>query len=71
MSEGRPQRGDEDHASAVERLDDARDQQDLMRESAEEARGTEGEDAADDRLREAGNRVAAREAWLTWVERGF
>ena len=71
MAEERPKRGEETRASARERLDDARDQQDLMRDSADEARGTEGEDAADDRLREAGNRVAAREAWLTWLERGF
>jgi len=67
----RPKRGDETHASAVERLDDARDHEDLMRDAAQDARGTSGEDAADDRVREAGNRVAASEAWLTWLERGF
>ena len=26
---------------------------------------------ADDRLHEADNRVAAGEAWLTWLERGY
>jgi hypothetical protein len=71
MDSGRPQRGDEAHANAVERLDDARDHEDLMRGAADAARGTSSEDAADERLREAGNRVAAREAWLTWLERGF
>ena len=71
MDLGRPKRGDETHASAVERLDDARDHEDEMRGAARDARGTSDEDAADERLRDAGNRVAAREAWLTWLERGF
>jgi hypothetical protein len=71
MDLGRPERGGETHTSAVERLEDARDQQDLMRDRAEGARGTSGEDASNERLSEADKRVAAREAWLTWLERGF
>lgn len=71
MDLGRPQRGGETHASAVERLEDARDQQDRMRDRAQGARGTSGEGAANNQLREADNRVAAGEAWLTWLERGF
>ena len=71
MSLGRPNRGDETHASAVERLDAAREKQTEMRDAAEDARGTSGQDDAEQDLQEAGNRVAAREAWLTWLERGF
>ena len=65
MDAARPRREGEAHASALDRLDDAREHEDLMRDAARGARGTSGEDAADARLAEAGNRVAAPEAWLT------
>ena len=71
MDLARPRRDGESHATALDRLDDARDHEDLMRHAAHHARGTSSQDAADARLTEAGNRVAAREAWLTWIERGF
>jgi hypothetical protein len=71
MTEGRPQRGDAAHARAVEGLDAARDQQSRMRDAADDARGSSSEEAADDKLQEAENNFAAREAWLTWLERGF
>jgi hypothetical protein len=71
MTLGRPERGDETHARAVERLENAIDQQAELRDAAADARGTSDEDDADDKLQEAGARVAARDAWLTWVERGF
>ena len=71
MSLGRPARGGDAHASAVERLEAALDEQSRLRQAAEDARGTPGEDAAAGDLHHAGDRVAARESWLTWLERGF
>jgi hypothetical protein len=71
MSLGRPPRGSEAHASAVTRLDAATEEQARLRDAAEDARGTDSEGPAADRAREAGDTVAAREAWLVWLERGF
>ena len=71
MSLGRPERGGEVHESAVERLRDAQDDQSRLRREAYMARGTSGEDAANTELSDAAERLAAREAWLTWIERGF
>jgi hypothetical protein len=71
MDLGRPPRGGEVHASAVERLESARSEQSRLRDAADDARGTPAEDAADDQLHAAEERSAAREAWLVWLERGF
>jgi hypothetical protein len=71
MSFDRPSRGGAEHADAVERLGDAQDEQGRLRDAADDARGTPGEEVADARLSEAGERFAAREAWLVWLERGF
>jgi len=71
MSLERPAPGGQAHESAVKRLDAARDARSRLRHAADDARGTPGEDAAADDLREAGDRVAASESWLTWLERGF
>jgi hypothetical protein len=71
MTLERPQPGDGVHTRAVERLQSARDQQSRLRYLADAARGTPAEHTADDQFREADNRVAAGEAWLTWLERGF
>jgi len=71
MSLGRPERGDDVHEDAVERLRDAQDDQSRLRREAYMARGTVRQDATNDELSDAGDRLAAREAWLTWVERGF
>jgi hypothetical protein len=71
MTLGRPPRGGDAHTSAVERLEAARDQQSRLRQAADDARGTSGEETADDELKEAGDRAEARETWLAWVERGF
>jgi len=64
-------RGSEAHTNAVERLDAARDEQARLQHAADDARGTPSEDTADDDAHAAADHVAAREAWLTWVERGF
>src|SRR3954447_13428339 len=71
MTHGRPPRGGDEHARAVDRLDTARDEQSRLQDRADAARGTPAEDAADDDVRASRERVAAGEAWLTWVERGF
>ena len=71
MNLARPQRHGEVHESAVERLRAAQDDQSRLRREAYMARGTAGEDAAKAELSEAHDRLAAREAWLTWIERGF
>jgi len=67
----RPPRSREVHDSAVERLEAAEREQSRLRTAADDARGTVGEGVALARLGEAADRVAAREAWLVWVERGI
>jgi hypothetical protein len=67
----RSRRGDAAHASAVERLGAARERQDELTTRAVAAVGTSGEEQTADALGAARDRVAAREAWLVWVERGM
>ena len=71
MNPQRAPRGSEVHANAVTRLEAACDEQHRLRDAAEAARGTPGEAEADDELRHARQTMAAREAWLVWLERGF
>jgi len=71
MSLGRPERGGEAHADAVRDLEVANDKQAKRRQEADDARGTPEEDAAEAELDHAEGRRATREAWLTWLERGF
>ena len=66
-----PRNGGEAHTDAVERLDAARDDQHRMREADDAARGTDRELAADVELSAANERVAASEAWLHYIERGY
>jgi|KBSSwiStaDraftv2_1062776.scaffolds.fasta_scaffold2264392_1 hypothetical protein len=66
----RSRRGDAAHASAVERLGEARERRDELKTSAAAAVGTAAEEQTADDLGAARDRVAAREAWLVWVERG-
>ena len=53
---------------AVQRLDAALGEQDRLRERFHAAIGTSTEFGAYVRLRNAGNQVAAREAWVNWVD---
>ena len=57
------------HVSAVHRLDEARDEQHRLTESRRAAEGTAAEAEASRRLDAGRAHVAAREAWLEWVER--
>ena len=54
---------------AVRRLDEARDEQHRLTESRRAAEGTAAEAEASRRLDAGRAHVAAREAWLEWVER--
>ncbi len=63
--------GTDAHASAVERRDAARSQQRCQREVLAAARGTEAERPAASDLAAANQELAAREAWVSWVERGY
>ena len=55
------------HHSAVQRLDDALLEQDRLGMSFNSAVGTSSEFGAYVRLQRAGEQVAARQAWLSWV----
>ena len=58
----------EEHDSAVQRLDAKLVEQDRLGERYNAAIGTSTELGAYVRLRAAGDQVAAREAWLNWVD---
>jgi hypothetical protein len=57
-----------EHDSAVQRLDLEQVKYDRLRESYEGAIGTVAESGCHGRLGAAGDRVAAREAWLRWID---
>ena len=58
------------HTEAVERLDAAREERDLRAQQHEAARGSNQDLSSFTELKRAEDQFAAREAWLTWVERG-
>jgi hypothetical protein len=58
----------EEHDSATQRLDAALVEQDRLSERYDAAIGTPAELGAYFRLRAAGDRVAAREARLNWID---
>ena len=60
--------GSEEHNSAVQRLNSEVFEEARLAERRDAAVGTTGDLAARVELLEAGNRVAAREAWLNWVD---
>jgi len=57
-----------EHESAVRRLDLEQVERGRLRERYEGAIGTIAESAAGRRLGAAGDQVAAREAWLRWID---
>ena len=65
-----PRDGDQVHASAVRRLDQARDEQRRLSDRLTVAEGTSSESSAARELAAGRADVASREAWLVWVERG-
>ncbi len=63
-------KGDPSHASAIARLTAARREERRLTAAADAARGGADEPEAASRLSAAASEVAAREAWLGWVEHG-
>lgn len=61
-------RANQQHDSAVQRLDAALVEQDRMGERFDASVGTSTELGAYARLQAAGERVKAREAWVTWLD---
>jgi hypothetical protein len=64
---------DQDHNRevAVERLQSARQRRDGQVRQYDAARGSRSELAAYTELRAAVEQVAARDAWLAWLDRGY
>ena len=58
----------EEHDSAVQRLEAVLAEQDRLSQRHDAAIGTSTELGARVELRAAGDQVAAREAWLHWVD---
>jgi hypothetical protein len=63
--------GSEGHKDAIRRLDVAREERRRRGEDRRAAQGTGRERDADRGVAAADERVAAREAWVKWVERGY
>jgi hypothetical protein len=62
--------GDPSHVSAIARLALARDDKRRLATEADAAQGSAAEHAAASRLSAGTADVAAREAWVGWVEHG-
>jgi hypothetical protein len=67
----KPVRGGDTHADAIERLDAAVDGRQRLRDESETTPGWAGERARAIAMGYANERVAAREAWLHYIERGY
>jgi hypothetical protein len=63
--------GSEGHREALRRLDAAKEDRRRRSELHHDARGTDRVREAADGLAAADEQVAAREAWVKWVERGY
>jgi hypothetical protein len=63
--------GTEAHTAAVRRRDAARSEQHHRRDVEAASRGTSEERSAIHELAAANEELAAREAWVNWVERGY
>jgi uncharacterized membrane protein YqiK len=58
------------HADAVRRLDASLDEKRRLEERRDEVRGTADETDAEANLAAGRAQAAARDAWLSWIERG-
>ena len=67
----RPVRGGDVHARAIERLELAVDDRERSSEDSDAAQGGPDERTAAVALAAANEQVAAREAWLRYVEHGY
>jgi hypothetical protein len=59
------------HKSARDRLDAARDERNRRRATYDAAQGETSQRDALGNLAEANEQLAAREAWVSWIERGY
>ena len=66
-----PREDTEAHESAVRRLDAARTDQRDKSEAHDAAQDPAAEREAATELAEANEELAAREAWIKWIERGY
>ena len=66
-----PREGTPANDDAIRRLAHARDHQHHMSAALEESKTTSTERSATANLAEANESLAAREAWVSWVERGY
>jgi hypothetical protein len=67
----KPTRGDDVHATAISRLRTARADRDRLREDGETAEGRPARRTAAIAVAEANEHVAAREAWVHYIEQGY
>jgi hypothetical protein len=67
----RPVRGSDVHARAIERLEVAVDDRERSSEESDAAQGGPDERTAAVALAAANEQVAAREAWVKYVEHGY
>jgi hypothetical protein len=67
----RPVRGGDLHARAIERLDLAVDDRERSSEQSEAAQGGPDERTAAVALAAANEQLAAREAWVNYIEHGY
>jgi hypothetical protein len=63
--------GSEGHKDAIRRLDAAKEEHRRRSKLDRAARGSKQKRDAADGLTAADEQVAAREAWVKWVERGY
>jgi hypothetical protein len=61
----------ESHSTAVERFKSAREERDRRASQYEAVSGSSNELGAFTQLRAAEEQLAAREAWLKWIERDY
>ena len=66
-----PREGTEAHESALRRLDAARTDQRQKSETHDATQDAASEREAAGDLAEANEELAAREAWVKWIERGY
>jgi hypothetical protein len=66
-----PRTGGEAHAEAIRRLDTARDDQRRLHQADEDAKSSAREPSAAVELSAANERVAASQAWISYIDRGY
>ena len=64
-------KGSQAHASAIERLELARSEQQRSSAAHDAAGATDATRTTANDLAVANEQLAAREAWVKWVERGY